>query len=67
MHNTLIIIEKYLKTLDTDLRQLLSKTDDQENTKKILFFMEEAKKNLLSILNSLDHSILFIEKNKDKN
>lgn len=67
MHNTLNLIEKYLKTLDADLRQLLSKTDDQENTKKILFFMEETKKNLLSILNSLDHSILFIEKNKDKN
>jgi len=67
MEETLNLIEKYLESLDKDLKNLLTSKASKENIDDILFFMEEAKKNLKSILNSLDNSILQIAVNKDKN
>ena len=67
MEDTLNLIEKYLELLDKDLKTLLTHNSHKENIDDILFFMEEAKKNLKFILNSLDHSILQIEANRDNN
>ncbi len=67
MEETLNLIEKYLESLDKDLKNLLTSKASKENIDDILFLWKKLRKNLKSILNSLDNSILQIAVNKDKN
>ena len=67
MDETLNLIEKYLETLDKDLKEILINNSCNKDLEKLLVFMEEAKKNLSFILNSLDHSIINVETKIHKN
>ncbi|MBT4878427.1 MAG: hypothetical protein HON42_01250 [Alphaproteobacteria bacterium] len=66
MQETLSLIEKYLETLDRDLKLLLNIHANQDNLDDVLSFIEEAKHNLAFILNSLNHTATNIRDLNDK-
>lgn len=57
MQETLSLIEKYLETLDRDLKLLLNIHSNKDNLDDVLSFIEEARHNLAFILNSLNDTI----------